>query len=158
MPSVTQPWLHLASKNARMLTGSRFAGKKCSQSRKRRGKRCWFTSRTLPQAQATPFEQLGARPSRPPAAVPTSIDRTYAPKSNQKRTVAMQRGCMRASKLPPALRASKQPRSNKRPARSSLIRACSCSVGLEHRALLNPEHRHRHCPQCPDWVASHGGA
>ena len=65
MSSTTQPWLHSARKHARMLTVSRLAGKKCSQSRRSRGKRCWLTSRTLPQAHATPFEQLGARPSRP---------------------------------------------------------------------------------------------
>ncbi|XP_068724077.1 uncharacterized protein [Montipora capricornis] len=40
--------------------------KECSQSRRPRGKRCWLTSRTLPQAHATPFKQLGAGPSRPP--------------------------------------------------------------------------------------------
>ena len=45
-------------------------------------KRCWLTSRTLPQAHATPFEQLGARPSRLPVAVPMSTNRTYAPKSS----------------------------------------------------------------------------
>ena len=32
----------------------------------KRKKLCWLTSRTLPQAHTTPFEQLGARPSRPP--------------------------------------------------------------------------------------------
>ena len=74
MPSTTQPWLHSARKNARMLTGSSLSGKKCSQSRRPRGKRCWLTSRTLPQAHAPPFEQLGARPRRPPAAVPTSTE------------------------------------------------------------------------------------
>ena len=30
--------------------------------------------------------------------------------------------------------------------------------GVLSQALLNPEHRHRHCPQCPTWVASHRGA
>ena len=78
MPSTTQPWLHSARKNARTLTGARLAGEKCSQSRRPRGRRCWLTSRILSQAHATPFEQLGARPSRPPAAVPTSTGRTYA--------------------------------------------------------------------------------
>ena len=81
MSSTTQPWLHLARKNARMLTGLRLAGKKCSQSRRPRGKRCWLTSRTIPQTHATLFEHLGARPSRPPATVPTSTGRTYASKS-----------------------------------------------------------------------------
>ena len=38
MPSSTQPWLHSARKNTRRLTGSRLAGKKCSQSRRTRGK------------------------------------------------------------------------------------------------------------------------
>ena len=46
------------------------------------GNRCWLTSRTLSQPHATPFKQLGARPSRPPAAVPTSTSRTYAPTSS----------------------------------------------------------------------------
>ena len=62
--------------------GSRLAGKKFSQSRRPRGKRCWLTSRTLPAAHATPFEQLGARPSSLPAAVPMSTGRTYVPKSS----------------------------------------------------------------------------
>ena len=53
MPSTTQPWLHLARKNARMLTGLMLARKKCSQSRRPRGKRCWLTSRTLPQAHVS---------------------------------------------------------------------------------------------------------
>ena len=56
MTSTTQPWLHSAKTNARMLTGSRLAGKKCSQSRRPRGKQCWLTSRTLAQEYATPFE------------------------------------------------------------------------------------------------------
>ena len=30
--------------------------------------------------------------------------------------------------------------------------------GALSRALLNPEHCHRHSPQCPAWVASHRGA
>ena len=66
MPSSTQPWLHSTRKNTRRLTDSRLAGKKCSQSRRPRGKRCWPKSRTLPQAHATPFEQLGARPADRP--------------------------------------------------------------------------------------------
>ena len=54
----------------------------CSQSRRPRGKRCWLTNRTLSQAHATPFKQLGARLSRPRATVPTNIARTYGPKSS----------------------------------------------------------------------------
>ena len=112
--------------------------KECSQSRRPRGKRCWLTSRTLPQAHATPFKQLGARPSRPPATVPTSTGRTYAP-------------CERQN----------SPRSNQRLAMSSLIRACSCSVGwsiISSSTQPSAEHRHRHCPHFPVWDANHRGA
>ena len=62
---VSPPWLHSERQNAKVLTGSRPAGEKCNQSRRPKGKRCWLTRRTFPQAHATPFEQLGPT-DRPP--------------------------------------------------------------------------------------------
>ena len=130
MPCTTQPWLHSARKNARMLTASRFAGKKCSQSRRPSGKQCWLTGRTLsltlsPSAcNALQAARIKAKQTANCCA--NEYWQNLCAKIQQW-TVATQRGCMRASKLPPALRASKQPRSNQRLPRSSLIRACSCS-------------------------------
>ena len=118
MPSTTQPWLHSARKNARMPTGWGLAGKKCRQSRSQRGKQCQLTSRTLPQAHATPFEQLEAKPKRQNS--PTKIKDWQGHHWSEHPAAAL--------------------------------------GGALSGALLNPEHRHRHCPQCPAWVASNRGA
>ena len=66
---------------------------------------------------------------------------------------------MRASKLPPALQASKQPTQIKDSRGHHWSQHATAALGgALSRALLNPEHRQRHCPQCPAWVSNHRGA